>query len=181
MTRGQDNIARRADDLLRAAGATREPVSLVDVVSTLNLSLIRAAREPFQSEAALVPLGDSHAIVLRGTGDERRRRFTIAHEIGHFVLHADRVAPERGGKVNQAGRAQERDFLRAVVAANPHEAVARLELLDLDDRLEGVAGFEAVVRVVHVLPEGVLHAVGAHLVGVGPIRVSSRRPAAGRS
>jgi len=109
MTRGQDNIARRADDLLRAAGATREPVSLVDVVSTLNLSLIRAAREPFQSEAALVPLGDSHAIVLRGTGDERRRRFTIAHEIGHFVLHADRVAPERGGKVNQAGRAQERE------------------------------------------------------------------------
>ena len=109
MTRGQDNIARRADDLLRAAGATREPVSLVDVVSTLNLSLIRAAREPFQSEAALIPLGDSHAIVLRGTGDERRRRFTIAHEIGHFVLHADRVAPERGGKVNQAGRAQERE------------------------------------------------------------------------
>ena len=35
------------------------------------------------------------------------------------------------------GRAQERDFLRAVVAANPREAVARLELLDLEDRLEG--------------------------------------------
>jgi IrrE N-terminal-like domain len=109
MTRDQDNIARRAHDLLQAAGATREPVSLVDVVSSLNLSLIRAAREPFQSEAALVPLGDSHAIVLRGSGDERRRRFTIAHEIGHFVLHTDRVAPERGGKVNQAGRAQERE------------------------------------------------------------------------
>jgi HEAT repeat protein len=35
------------------------------------------------------------------------------------------------------GRAQERDFLRAVVAANPREAVARLELLDLEDRLDG--------------------------------------------
>jgi hypothetical protein len=109
MTRGQDTVARRACDLLQAAGVTREPVSLVDVVSTLNLSLIRAAREPFQSEAALIPLGDSHAIVLRGTGDERRRRFTIAHEIGHFVLHPGRVAPERGGPANQAGRDQERE------------------------------------------------------------------------
>ena len=35
------------------------------------------------------------------------------------------------------GRAQERDFLRAVVAANPREAVARLELLDLEDRIDG--------------------------------------------
>ena len=44
MTSSHDTIARRAHDLLQAAGATREPVSLVDVVSTLNLSLIRAAR-----------------------------------------------------------------------------------------------------------------------------------------
>ena len=35
------------------------------------------------------------------------------------------------------GRAQERDFLRAVVAANPREAVARLELLDLEGRIDG--------------------------------------------
>ena len=41
------------------------------------------------------------------------------------------------GAFRQAGPRQERDFLRAVVAANPREAVARLELLDLEGRIDG--------------------------------------------
>lgn len=35
------------------------------------------------------------------------------------------------------GRERQHEFLRAVVAANPKDAVARLELLDLDDRVDG--------------------------------------------
>ena len=102
-------IRDQAEKLLRAAGIDREPVDLRDVVSALNLSLVHTACEPFSPEASLVPCGDSHAIVLRGAGDERRRRFTIAHEIGHFVLHPGRVAPERGGSVNEAMKIQERE------------------------------------------------------------------------
>ncbi len=46
------------------------------------------------------------------------------------------------------GRDQERAFMRAVVEASPLDAVARLELLDLEDRLEGpeaVAALEALL------------------------------------
>jgi len=78
-------------------------------VSALNLELVSRTREPFASEAALEPLGDGRAIVLDGAGDSGRRRFTIAHEIGHFVLHPERCRPERGGAVNEAGRMQERE------------------------------------------------------------------------
>jgi predicted transcriptional regulator len=102
-------IQSQAERLLRTAGTDREPIDLRDVVSALNLSLVHSAREPFSPEASLVPCGDTHAIVLRGAGDERRRRFTIAHEIGHFVLHPERVAPERGGTVNEAMKIQERE------------------------------------------------------------------------
>jgi hypothetical protein len=103
------DIRRQAARLLQSAGVTREPVSLRDVVSALNLEVVQTAGEPFSCEAALEPVGDGHRIVLRGGSPERRRRFTIAHEIGHFVLHPHRLAPQRGGGVNAAWQAQERE------------------------------------------------------------------------
>lgn len=101
------DIRRQAVRLLQSAGVSREPVSLRDVVSALNLEVVRAAGEPFSCEAALEPVGDGHQIVLRGATSEQRRRFTIAHEIGHFVLHPHRLAPERGGDPGNAGWQQQ--------------------------------------------------------------------------
>jgi predicted transcriptional regulator len=103
------HIRRQASRLLETAGVAREPVSLRDVVSALNLELVQKTREPFSCEAALEPMGDTRAIVLNGAADERRRRFTIAHEIGHFMLHPGRLRPERDGLVNEAMRAEERE------------------------------------------------------------------------
>jgi IrrE N-terminal-like domain len=103
------DIRLRAARLLQSAGVTHEPISLRDVVSALNLEVVQTAGEPFVCEAALQPVGDGHAIVLHGASSEHRRRFTIAHEIGHFVLHPQRRAPERGGPVNAAWQAQERE------------------------------------------------------------------------
>jgi hypothetical protein len=102
-------IRRQAARLLISAGVSHEPVPLRDVVSALNLELVQKTREPFACEAALEPLGDGHAIVLSGGSSERRRRFTIAHEIGHFVLHPERQRPERGGGVNAVWEGQERE------------------------------------------------------------------------
>jgi predicted transcriptional regulator len=102
-------IRREAEQLLKAAGVTGAPVALRDVISYLNLSLVERAREPFSSEAALVPLGDGHAIELRGTSSARRQRFTIAHEIGHFLLHPGRAVAERGGATNRATASLERE------------------------------------------------------------------------
>jgi len=102
-------IRREAHRMLSAAGVTHAPVSLRDVVSYLNLSLVERRREPFGSEAALVPVGDGHAIELRGRSGERRRRFTIAHEIGHFLLHPQHTVSERGGPTNQASARREHE------------------------------------------------------------------------
>jgi len=49
--------------------------------------------------------------VLNGAGDSGRRRFTSAHEIGHFVLHHEGCHPERGG-VSEARRLAEREAVR---------------------------------------------------------------------
>jgi hypothetical protein len=104
------DIRRQAARLLQGAGVSREPVSLRDVVSALNLEVVQTAGEPFFCEAALEPVGDGHQIVLRGATSEQRRRFTIAHEIGHFILHPHRLAPQRGGDPgNTAWQQQERE------------------------------------------------------------------------
>ena len=103
------DIRRQATRLLESASVSHEPVSLRDGVSALNRELVGKTREPFTSEAALEPMGDGRAIVLNGDGVAGRRRFTIAHEIGHFVLHPERCRPERGGAVNEAGRLEERE------------------------------------------------------------------------
>ena len=109
MSHSPVHIRRQAARLLQSAGVSREPVSLRDVVSALNLEVVQSTGEPFLCEGALRPVGDGHAIVVRGASSEQRRRFTIAHEIGHFVLHPGRLAPERGGAVNEAWQLQERE------------------------------------------------------------------------
>jgi hypothetical protein len=137
------DIRIQATRLLDSASISHEPVSLRDVVSALNLELVQRTREPFASEAALEPLGDARAIVLNGSGDSGRRRFTIAHEIGHFVLHPERCRPERGGGVNEAGRMEEReaDAFAAELLMPDHlvrEAVREqgLDVTRLADRFE---------------------------------------------
>jgi len=123
-------IRGEAQRLLKAAGVTRAPISLRDVVSFLNLSLVERRREPFGSEAALVPLGDGHAIELRGTSGERRLRFTIAHEIGHFLLHEGRAVAERGGAANRATARLEREadqFAAELLMPEPLVRQAALE------------------------------------------------------
>ena len=116
--------------MLRAAGATGAPISLRDVVSHLNLSLVERRREPFGSEAALVARGDGHAIELRGSPGARRLRFTIAHEVGHFLLHPGRVTSERGGVTNQATARLEREADQFAAELLMPEHLVRQAVLD---------------------------------------------------
>jgi len=106
MNHPTSDIRRQATRLLDSAGVSHEPVSLRDVVSALNLELLGKTREPFTSEAALEPLGDGRAVAPNG-GASGRRRFTIAHEIGHFVLHQEGCHPALGGVADEAGSVEE--------------------------------------------------------------------------
>lgn len=101
------DIRRQAARLLDSAGIAREPVSLRDVVSALNLQLVRDGREPFTGEAAPEPAGDGRAVVP--SGGERRRRLTIAREVGHFVLHPGRQAQAGRGQVGTADLVEEHE------------------------------------------------------------------------
>jgi hypothetical protein len=156
------HIRRQAARLLESAGVSREPVSLRDVVSALNLELVQKTREPFSCEAALEPLGDTRAVVLHGASNERRRRFTIAHEVGHFVLHPARVRPERGGHVTEAMRSEEREADAFAAELLMPEPLVRQAVLEqganaslLADRFQvSTKAMEIRLRRLGVLPQG---------------------------
>ena len=70
---------------------------------------------------------------------------THAAAIDAGAYHGWRDWQERFAKL---GREREREFMRAIVLAHPNDAVARLELLDLEDHLDGpeaIAALEALL------------------------------------
>lgn len=85
MTWTFSDIDEFADFLLRAAGITEPPVDVEHLARHLGVDGIVSRR--LDREEGRLQLRDSDALIVLNTDMSRaRRRFTIAHEIGHLVL-----------------------------------------------------------------------------------------------
>jgi hypothetical protein len=86
-----------AGDVLRRAGQAKPPVDLVQVSrlwTNLNVST-----EPLGREGYLVDLGAKGAeLIVNSQDSATRRRFTIAHELGHWMLKQLTGSVGRGRK-----------------------------------------------------------------------------------
>jgi Zn-dependent peptidase ImmA (M78 family) len=84
---------RRAEDaarsLLRSLNIDEEPVDPAKIVEAIGASLVFAAMEPSISGMLIREPGRTTIGVNRGHALVRRR-FTIAHELGHLRLHRGR-------------------------------------------------------------------------------------------
>jgi len=74
-----------AERLLSRAGITAPPVDLKQIVSVWsNLFIVE---EELDGSGYLLPIGELGAEILVNRDDrEERKRFTVAHELGHWVL-----------------------------------------------------------------------------------------------
>ena len=81
-----DSIERRAERLLHESSAWRVPVPIERVSDNLNLTTYASAQGEGIS-GVLVVEGRHGAVGYNPTHPLVRRRYTIAHEIGHYVLH----------------------------------------------------------------------------------------------
>ena len=91
-------------DLLERAQVRTPPIRLEPILEQLNIEL--SADPRMQEDAMLIPMTDprlgppTHWTAYYNPGrSESRRRFTLAHEIGHVVLHGSPhgAAAARGG------------------------------------------------------------------------------------
>lgn len=74
--------------LLSDAGAKRTPTPLVKVVRFLNISIEYTPLDEELSGMAMIK-NDQKLIWINALHHPNRQRFTLAHELGHHVLHAD--------------------------------------------------------------------------------------------
>ena len=88
MTFTADELEQKADKTLQEADAFQVPVPIDKVARHLNLTIEAVHLEDFAG--VLVVNGNSGAIGYNSAHSVLRRRFTIAHEISHFLLHARR-------------------------------------------------------------------------------------------
>src|SRR5437016_10708684 len=108
-TRNPELAARK---ILRELDIKKAPISLDMITEKLG---IRLSLEPFDEELSgiLVKEGGAVAIGVNSTHSPKRQRFTIAHEIGHFILDhpgemfIDKTVRQRAVVVRRDGRSSE--------------------------------------------------------------------------
>lgn len=86
--RTEKQIQRKANDLLRAAGVVEPPVDVISIARFLGAT-IRHEIAKDDISGALYRRDDGPVIGVNALHSQSRQRFTIAHEIGHLVLHED--------------------------------------------------------------------------------------------
>jgi Zn-dependent peptidase ImmA (M78 family) len=85
-----EKIEGEAERLLAKLGITEVPTPIEDVARLLGLRISRAPSTEF---SGLLLRKDGKALIgVNSSEAPVRQRFTIAHEIGHFVLHPEKDA-----------------------------------------------------------------------------------------
>ena len=88
--RGVQQAWNAAEKVLKDYGVRRTPINVARIASK-HATLVRRALEDDLS-GALIPLGESEwAILVNSQHHTNRQRFTIAHELGHLLLHGYRT------------------------------------------------------------------------------------------
>jgi len=140
------HIESLAERILEDSGTCRVPVPIESIADHLNL---RSTSSDLDDEMSglLVVDGKRGAIAYNSTHASVRQRFTVAHEIGHYVLHVknstsklflDRYLVYRRDDQSSHGNDQEEIEANAFAAALlMPERLVREEIkkndLDLDD------------------------------------------------
>jgi len=105
-----EEIEGRAEKTLREADTYRVPIRVDKVARSLNLTM-EAVPLGDRISGLLVVEDDRGAIGYNSAHSRARQRFTISHEIAHFLLHA-----KKGGKAEL--------FIDSHVRFRPNESVS---------------------------------------------------------
>lgn len=117
-------IADRANGVLMSADAFRSPVDVGRVAEKLGAQIHYESLED-ELSGMLVVQGSKKHILVNASHHSNRQRFTIAHEIGHLVLHhssGDQVFVDTKLVVYQrAGCAGASNYLMAGSTTTPEQ------------------------------------------------------------
>ena len=81
-------IQRKVEEILSRAAINEPPVNLLTIAESLKLKIVSDYKPPESDVSGCLIRKDGQGIIgINPSQSESRKRFTIAHEIGHFILH----------------------------------------------------------------------------------------------
>lgn len=83
-------IEARAEELLKSHKLLSPPIDVFSLANQIGISIDRGRMGDNVSGAIHFEGEDRAAVGLNITESQQRQRFTLAHEIGHFLMHRDR-------------------------------------------------------------------------------------------
>lgn len=89
--RGIDNATKQAKKILAKYSKLDEPTDLIKIADKLNIEIVPF---PFSDDGISGVFFKKNKRLFLGVKEddhEHRKRFTIAHEIGHYILHAEDI------------------------------------------------------------------------------------------
>lgn len=109
-------IERRAERVLEMAGVNTAPVPVERVARSLGIKVKRTDLGD-DCSGVLVRNGNRAVIGVNSQHSVNRRRFSIAHELGHFDLHSGDTYIDRGYRVHfrdlESGSGTKREEMEA--------------------------------------------------------------------
>lgn len=103
---------KRAIKLLREQSVNEPPVPVEGLAKRLGA---RITYEPFEGDVSgMLYRYDDHSVIgVNSTHARTRQRFTVAHEVGHLVLHEGQPMFIDRGRVNWRDGTSDRDEIQA--------------------------------------------------------------------
>lgn len=130
---------RDAARLLRAAWGGGIPVEPVTIAHALGLQVLEAQLDPNTLGALVKEPGKDPTILLNQNDGQNRRRFTCAHELGHYVRRSEEsdeyARIDLRNSVSTTGEDQEEIYANEFAACllMPEDEVRTLSELGMDD------------------------------------------------
>jgi Zn-dependent peptidase ImmA (M78 family) len=86
----KEDIERRANEILIESNIHNAPVPIEKIANNLGLSVEKGMFGESIS-GFLLTKEKKNVIAIKSTESEVRQRFTIGHELGHFLFHSNKV------------------------------------------------------------------------------------------
>lgn len=83
----RNEIEKKATEILRDHNLLNIPIDPLKVAKALGIKVMNAVFSEQDKSGVVVKRGDNLSILLNSNESPARKRFTIAHEIGHSILH----------------------------------------------------------------------------------------------
>jgi Zn-dependent peptidase ImmA (M78 family) len=164
-------VEQQAARLLEKYDVRRAPVPVDEIAQAMGLD-VRYSPTTDDVSGALIRNGKTAIIAVNSAQHENRQRFTIAHEIGHFLLHKRTQRHfDEDFRINFRNAVSSEATQRDEIAANQFAAAllmperflkTDLVRMDLDDR-----GAEDIIRSLAVRYKVSKRAMELRLVNLG--------------